>query len=91
MEEREANFSGKLYSICLTSLEAWRVLCGEGTLTDTSRPCTAKGIACETRSEPPLSPVSLAVGSTPRAKRTRLLALLDVRNAVCVFGVRTTE
>ena len=42
---------------------------------------TAKGVACETRSEPPPSPASLAVGLTPRAKRTRLLALLDVRNA----------
>ena len=30
---------------------------------------TAKGVACETRSEPPPSPASLAVGSTPRAKR----------------------
>ena len=27
-------------------------------------------IACEIRSEPPPSPASLAVGSTPRAKRT---------------------
>ena len=27
-------------------------------------------IACETRSEPPPSPASLAVGSTPRAKIT---------------------
>ena len=27
-----------------------------------------KGVACETSSEPTCSPVSLAVGSTPRAK-----------------------
>ena len=43
---------------------------------------TAKGVACETRSVPPPSPVSLVVGSTPRAKRTCLLALLDVKNAI---------
>ena len=43
---------------------------------------TAKGVACETRPEPPPSPVSLAVGSTPRAKRMCLLALMNVRNAI---------
>ena len=42
---------------------------------------TAKGVASETRSEPPPSPASLAVGSTPRAKRMCLLTLLNVRNA----------
>ena len=43
---------------------------------------TAKGVACETRSEPPASPASLAVGSTPlRAKRMCLLPLMNVRNA----------
>ena len=42
---------------------------------------TAKSVACKTRSEPPPSPASLAVGSTPRAKRMCLLALLNVRNA----------
>ena len=49
-------------------------LCSEGTWMVTS-----KGVACETRS--PL-PASLAVESTPRVKRTCLLALLDVRNAI---------
>ena len=43
---------------------------------------TAKGVACEIRSAPPPSPASLAAGSTPRAKRTCLLALLDVKNAI---------
>ena len=56
-------------------------LCNEGTWTATSPHDTAKGIACETRSEPPPSPASLAVGSTPRAKRMCLLALMNVRNA----------
>ena len=42
---------------------------------------TAKGVACETRSESPPSSASLAVGSTPRAKITCLLALMNVRNA----------
>ena len=42
---------------------------------------TAKGVACETKSEPPPSLASLAVGSTPRAKRTCLLTLMNVRNA----------
>ena len=68
---------------CLTSCEAWQY-----------QTCIArehgqllvlhytKGVACETRSEPPPSPASLAVGSTPRAKRTCLLSLLDVRNAI---------
>ena len=56
-------------------------LCSEGTWTATSPHDTAKGVACETRSEPPPSPASLAVGSTPRAKRTCLLALMNVRNA----------
>ena len=40
----------------------------------------AKGVACETRSEPPPSLASLAVGSTQKAKRMCLLA--DVRNAI---------
>ena len=56
-------------------------LCSEGTWTATSPHDTAKGVACETRSEPPPSPASLAVGSTPRVKRTCLLALMNVRNA----------
>ena len=56
-------------------------LCSEGTWMATSPHDTAKGVACETRSEPPPSPASLAVGSTPRAKRKCLLALLNVRNA----------
>ena len=44
---------------------------------------TAKGVACETRSEPPPSLASLAVGLTPRAKKKMcLLTLLDVRNAI---------
>ena len=43
MEEWEANFSGKLYSICLTILD----LCSKGTWTTTSPHDTAKGIACE--------------------------------------------
>ena len=82
MEEREANFNGKLHSICLTSCEAWRYQTfGEGTWTATSPHDTAKGVACKTRSEPLPSPVSLAVGSIPRAKRTCLLALLNVRKA----------
>ena len=56
-------------------------LCSEGTWKANSPHNTAKGVACETRSEPPPSPASLAVGLTPRAKRTCLLALLNVRNA----------
>ena len=55
-------------------------LCSEGTWTATSPHDIAKGVAFETRSEPPPSPVSMAVGSTPRAKRTCLLALMNVRN-----------
>ena len=56
-------------------------LCSEGTWMSTSPQNTAKGIACETRSEPPPSPASLAVESTPRANGTCLLTLLNVRNA----------
>ena len=56
-------------------------LCRERKRTATSPHDTAKGVACETRSEPPPSPVSLAVGLTPRAKRTCLLALLNFRAA----------
>ena len=55
-------------------------LCSERTWTATSLHDTAKGIACETRSEPPPSLASLAVESTPRAKRMCLLALMNVRN-----------
>ena len=46
------------------------------------QPCTAKGVACESRLEPLPSLASLAVGSTPTAKIMCLLALLDVRNAI---------
>ena len=56
-------------------------LCSEGAWTATSPHDTAKGLACEKRSEPPPSPVSLVVGSTPRAIRTCLLTLMNVRNA----------
>ena len=56
-------------------------LCSERTWTATSSHDTAKGVAWKTRSEPPPSPASLAVGSTPRAKRTCLLALLNITNA----------
>ena len=55
---------------------------------------TAKDTACENRSKPQPSPAFLAVGSTPRAKRTRLLALLEsetLSHHACVFGVRTIE
>ena len=60
-------------------------------------PCTEQE-PCETRSEPPPLPASRAVGSTPRAKISCLLALLGVRNAispclrVCSFlRVRTNQ
>ena len=43
---------------------------------------TAKGVACETRSKSLPSLVSLAVGSIPRAKRMRLLALMDHLNVL---------
>ena len=84
-EEWEANFTEKLYSICLTSCEAWRyqtfVAREHGRLA-TSPHDTVKGVACETRSESSPLPTSLAVGSTPRAKILCLLALLDVRNTI---------
>ena len=61
-------------------------MCSEGTWTATSLAHnTTKGVFCETRSEPPPSPASLAVGSTPRTKRMRLLTLLDVRNAISPY------
>ena len=54
-----------------------------------------KGVACETRSEPLPSTASLAVGLTPRTKRTGLLTLLDVRNAIspclCFFAVQNNN
>ena len=56
-------------------------LCSERTWTATSPHDIAKGVACETRLEPPPSLASMAVGSTPRPKRTSLLALMNVRNA----------
>ena len=56
-------------------------LCSERTWTATSPHNTAKGVACETRSELPPSSASMAVGSTPRAKIMCLLALMNVRNA----------
>ena len=84
-EEQEPNFSGKLYSIWLTSCEAWRyqtcVAREYGCLLVLHN--TAKGVACETRSKPPPLPASLAVGSTPRAKRTRLLDIRNV-NSLCL-------
>ena len=43
-------------------------LCGKGTWTDLVSHDTVKGVPCETMSEPLPSPVSLAVGWTPRAK-----------------------
>ena len=52
----------------------------------------ANGVACKTRSKPPPSPASLAVRSTPRAKRTCLLALLEsemLSRRACVFAVQT--
>ena len=76
-QEREANFSGKLHSICLTSCEA---ICDSIVSHD-----TVKGIACETSLELWWIfsfTASLAVWLTPRAKRTCLLAFLDVRNAI---------
>ena len=69
-------------------------LCSEGIWTTTSLHDTAKGIAYETRLKPPPSPASLAVGSTPRAKRTCLLTLLEsetLSRCACVFDVRTIE
>jgi len=113
--EREANFSGKLYSIYFTSCASLATpdLCGEGTSHAGQNlrvwPArlrgnmdgyyslshdTAKGTACETRSKPQPSPAFLAVGSTPRAKRTHLLTLLEsetLSHRACVFGVRTIE
>ena len=56
-------------------------LCSKRTWTATSPHDTAKGVACKTRSEPPPSPASMAVGSTPRAKRACLLPLMNVRSA----------
>ena len=41
------------------------------------------------RSELPPSPASLAVGSTPRVKRTCFLALMNVRNASLVVAQGT--
>ena len=84
-EERETNFSGKLYSICLTSCEAWHystcVGCEHGLILVSHD--NAKGVvACETWSEP-----RLAVGMRPRAKRTCLLSLLDVRNSIFIMLV----
>ena len=49
LEEREANFSGKLYSINLLDvLRGFTILdlCSEGTWTSTSPYDTAKGVAC---------------------------------------------
>ena len=58
-------------------------LCSRGTwMTILVLHNTAKGVACKIKSEPPPSPASLAAGSTPRAKRTCLLTLTDVRNAI---------
>jgi len=45
-------------------------LCSEGTWMVTRPHDTAKGVACETRSEPPPSPASLAVELTQRTTRT---------------------
>ena len=61
-------------------------LCSERTWTATSPHDTTKGVACETRSDPPPSPVSMAVQSIPRAKRTCLFALMDVRNATSLYS-----
>ena len=79
-EKQTAVANSTAFAWCLARL-AILGLCSEGTWTATSPHDTAKGVACETRSEPPPSPASMAVGSTPRAKRTCLLTLMIIRNA----------
>ena len=74
---------------------AWRLarldildLCSEGTWTATSSHDTAKGVACEARSEPPPSPASLAVGSTPR-ERVYSWTSETLLRCACIFAVLT--
>ena len=83
MEEQRSKLQWQTLQHLLDILQGLTILdlCSEGTWTATSTHNTAKGVACETRSEPPPSPAFLAVRLTPRAKRTCLLALMNVRNA----------